>query len=64
MANTEQSNYRLDKEAKAKAYAIFAQIGLKPTDAVNMFMHYVAMHGRLPFQPRVPQEVLDRQNAA
>ena len=50
----EQANYRLDAEAKRKAYAVFKQIGIKPTDAVNMFIHHVAMYGELPFKPSVP----------
>lgn len=50
----EQDNYRLDAEAKRKAYAVFKQIGIKPTDAVNMFFHHVAMYGELPFKPSVP----------
>jgi addiction module RelB/DinJ family antitoxin len=50
----EQANYRLDAEAKRKAYAVFKQMGLKPTDAVNLFIHHVAMYGELPFKPSVP----------
>ncbi len=50
----EQANFRLDSEAKKKAYEVFKQIGIKPTDAVNMFIHHVAMYGELPFKPSVP----------
>lgn len=50
----EQANFRLDREAKRKAYAVFEQIGIKPTDAVNMFIHHVAMYGELPFKPSIP----------
>ena len=50
----EQANFRLDSEAKAKAYAVLAQIGINPTDAVNMFIHHIAMFGELPFKPRIP----------
>lgn len=50
----EQANYRLDSEAKRRAYAVFKQMGIKPTDAVNMFIHHVAMYGELPFKPSVP----------
>lgn len=49
-----QANFRLDEEAKKKAYAVFKQMGIKPTDAVNMFIHHVAMYGELPFKPSVP----------
>jgi DNA-damage-inducible protein J len=50
----EQANYRLDAAAKQKAYEVLHKIGLKPTDAVNMFMHHIAMYGELPFTPSIP----------
>jgi addiction module RelB/DinJ family antitoxin len=50
----EQANFRIDREAKVRAYAVLEQMGLKPTDAVNMLMHHIAMFGELPFQPRIP----------
>ena len=49
-----QANYRIDVQAKQKAYAVLSRMGIKPTDAVNMFMHHIAMYGELPFHPRVP----------
>ena len=50
----EQANYRIDTEAKQEAYAVLNQIGIKPTDAVNMLMHHIAMFKELPFKPRIP----------
>jgi DNA-damage-inducible protein J len=50
----EQANFRLDAEAKTQAYQILDRMGIKPTDAVNMLMHHIALFGELPFQPRVP----------
>ena len=50
----EQANYRIDVEAKEKAYIVLNQIGIKPTDAVNMLMHHIAMFGELPFKPSIP----------
>jgi len=52
----EQANFRLDADAKAKAYAVFEKMGIRPTDAVNMFINHVAMFGELPFRPSVPNE--------
>jgi RHH-type rel operon transcriptional repressor/antitoxin RelB len=52
----EQANYRVDAEAKEQAYAVLERIGIKPTDAVNMLMHHIAMFGELPFKPRIPNE--------
>lgn len=50
----EQANFRIDADAKRKAYAILDQIGIKPTDAVNMLMRHIAMFGELPFTPGIP----------
>ena len=52
--NKVQANYRLDAEQKQKAEAVLLRIGLRPTDAVNMFMRHIAMYGELPFKPSVP----------
>ncbi len=49
-----QANYRIDSEQKKQAEAVLVKIGLRPTDAVNMFMHHIAMFGELPFKPSVP----------
>lgn len=50
----EQANFRLDAAIKHQAYEVLGKIGIKPTDAVNMFMHHVAMYGELPFRPSIP----------
>jgi addiction module RelB/DinJ family antitoxin len=52
----EQANFRLDADAKHKAYAVLEQIGIKPTDAVNMLMKHIAMYGELPFKPSIPNK--------
>lgn len=49
-----QANFRIDAEAKKQAYKVLEQIGIRPTDAVNMFMHHIAMFGEFPFKPSVP----------
>lgn len=50
----EQANFRVDAQAKKHAYQVLSQIGIKPTDAVNMFMHHIAMFKELPFKPAIP----------
>jgi DNA-damage-inducible protein J len=50
----EQANYRIDADAKKQAYAVLGKIGIKPTDAVNMFMHHIALFKELPFKPGIP----------
>ena len=53
---TEQANFKLDADTKRKAYAELHRIGIKPTDAVNMLMQNVAMFGKLPFKPGIPND--------
>lgn len=52
----EQANFRIDADIKETAYKVLSQIGIKPTDAVNMFMHHIAMFNELPFKPSVPNK--------
>jgi DNA-damage-inducible protein J len=51
---TEPTNFRLDAEAKAAAYAVFDKVGLKPAQAINLFLRQVALRGGLPFDIKVP----------
>ncbi len=51
---TEPTSLRLDLDAKKQAYAIFEQVGLKPTQAINLFLRQVALHGGIPFDIKVP----------
>jgi DNA-damage-inducible protein J len=51
---TEPTNLRLDADIKAKAYEVFEQIGLKPTQAFNLFLRQVAIHKGLPFELKIP----------
>ena len=39
---------------KKEAYAIFKAVGLKPTQAINLFLRQVALRGGLPFDIKVP----------
>ncbi len=49
---------RIADDVKAKADALFAEMGLSTTDAVRMFLMQSINHGGLPFTPsaRVPNE--------
>jgi DNA-damage-inducible protein J len=56
---------RITEEVKAKADALFAQMGLSTTDAVRMFLMQSINYGGLPFTPsaRVPNaETLEALN--
>ncbi len=51
---TEPTNLRLDIETKKAAYAVFEEVGIKPTQAINLFLRQVVLHGGLPFEVKVP----------
>lgn len=52
--NTEPTSLRLDAEAKKAAYAVFEEVGLKPAQAINLFLRQVALHKGLPFPVSIP----------
>lgn len=53
---TESTSLRLDADAKKAAYAVFEEVGLKPAQAVNLFLRQVALHRGLPFAVAVPND--------
>jgi DNA-damage-inducible protein J len=60
---TEPTSLRLDADSKKQAYAVFEQVGLKPTQAINLFLKQVALHGGIPFDIKVPNaQTLDAMN--
>ena len=52
--STEATSLRLDIEAKKNAYAVFKKVGLKPAQAINLFLRQVALQGGLPFEVKIP----------
>ena len=52
MAKTEQINVRM--ESKVKAEAVFAQLGMTPSQAIIMFYRQVSLQQGLPFEVRIP----------
>jgi DNA-damage-inducible protein J len=46
---------RTNTELKARAEAVFAQLGINMTDAINMFLAQVALRSGLPFDVVLPQ---------
>ena len=51
---TEPTSLRLDAEAKREAYLIFDQVGLKPAQAMNIFLRQVVLNKGLPFTINIP----------
>jgi DNA-damage-inducible protein J len=50
----QQIQVRIDADTKAAAEAVFAKLGLKPSEAVRMFYHQVELHQGIPFEMRLP----------
>lgn len=53
MANTTNLNIRVDEELKRQAEAIFAELGLNMSTAMNMFLRYSVRYGGIPFELRI-----------
>jgi DNA-damage-inducible protein J len=53
MAGTTNINVRVDKEIKRKAEAIFSELGLNMSTAMNMFLRYSVRYGGIPFDLRL-----------
>ena len=54
MAKTEMIRARLEPELKSQAEAVFAELGLSPTEAITLFYTQVTLHRGLPFAVRIP----------
>lgn len=63
----EQVKFRVDADIKKKACQVLNRMGMRPTDAVNMLLHHIALFKELPFKPRMPnaetQEVFAQTDA-
>ena len=47
---TESTTFRIDKNLKSDAYAVFKELGLKPSQAISLFLSQVALRGKIPFE--------------
>ena len=59
---TVPTQIRIDADTKQQATALFDQLGLDMSGAVNLFLHQCVLRGGLPFAVEVPryrQSVLD-----
>lgn len=66
MANTTNLNIRVDEDIKRKAEAIFFELGLNMSTAVNIFLRYSVRYGGIPFDLRIEKpnaETLSAINA-
>lgn len=52
----ETTSIKLDVEVKAKAKEIFKELGITMGEAVNIFLHQVALNKGLPFEVKIPND--------
>ena len=45
---------RIDRDVKEQASALFNQLGIDMSGAVNLFLHQCLLHGGLPFPVEIP----------
>ena len=55
MPKTANINLRIEPDIKAQADAVFSNLGISVTDAINVFLHASIMEGGFPFQPKQPR---------
>lgn len=51
---TTPTQIRIDTDIKQEASALFSQLGLDMSSAVNMFLHQCVLRGGLPFAVEMP----------
>ena len=62
MSNTGAVHARIDADLKALAEAVLEEIGLSPTDAINIYYRQIVYNQGIPFKlvkPRYNQETED-----
>jgi len=52
---TTPTQIRIDSDVKKQANALFANLGLDMSSAVNMFLHQCILRGGIPFSVEIPQ---------
>ena len=64
---TAPTQIRIDADIKKQATALFNDLGLDMSSAVNLFLHQCVLRGGLPFNVEMPhysQRTLDAMNEA
>lgn len=59
MANTTNLNIRIDEDLKRKAEAVFSELGLNMSTAINIFLRYSVRYGGIPFDLRIEKPNLE-----
>ena len=52
---------RMDQNLKEKVSTILSSLGLNESDAVKLFYKQIELHGGLPFEVKIPKDILVKQ---
>lgn len=58
MAKATNINVRVDEDLKYKAEAIFTELGMNLSTAMNLFLHSAVRFGGIPFELKVSRKPL------
>ena len=53
--STVPTQIRIDRNIKEQAGALFSELGLDMSSAVNMFLHQCVLRGGIPFSIEIPR---------
>ncbi len=56
MSKSARIEARIDETLKQAAEAVFAQLGISPSEAIRLFYRQVELHNGLPFEVRIPNK--------
>ncbi|PIR38979.1 MAG: type II toxin-antitoxin system antitoxin, RelB/DinJ family [Alphaproteobacteria bacterium CG11_big_fil_rev_8_21_14_0_20_39_49] len=60
MQKSETIRARIEPHLKAKTEAIFSELGLSSSQAINLFYKQVTLHKGLPFDVKLPNEIAQK----
>lgn len=49
-------NVRVPEKVKTEAEHVLSELGIKMTEAINIYLRQIALHGGMPFEIRLPNE--------
>lgn len=56
MSRSSMYQFRIDAEEKARAFAVFERLGIKPSQAIRLFLRQVSVTQSIPFAVNLPNE--------
>ena len=63
MAKTETVYTRVEPKLKANVEKVLSQLGMTPSEAINIFFNQIVLQKGLPFEVRMPQMTVEQAKA-